>query len=211
MTAEPEKKFTERGNLYSASASKTEEDFVLGLARREESAFRTLIADYSQKLYGVAYRFLRQEEEAREVLQEVFRKVIEKIDTFKGEAKFSTWIYRVTVNEALMRIRSKRGEATVSWEEVLPRYEDGVAVDPNRDWTKLPETALLESEARAYLKECIALLPEDYRAPYVLKDVEELSENEVCAILGLDKGVMKVRVHRARMFLRKKLEEKYVD
>lgn len=194
-----------------AGASEGEADFVEALGRREEWAFRRFLADYSDKLYRLAFRFLRQGEEAQDVLQEVVRKVLEKIDGFRGEAKFSTWIYRVTVNESLMRLRAKRQAAAVSWEEILPKYEDGVWLDPNRDWSKLPDARLQENEAREYLKACIRLLPEDYRAAYLLKDVEELSENEVCQILDLDKSVMKVRVHRARMFLRKKLEERYVD
>ncbi|HKY61845.1 MAG TPA: sigma-70 family RNA polymerase sigma factor [bacterium] len=199
------------GNFSRAGASDDEAGFVEALARREEWAFREFLNVYSDKLYRLAFRFLRQGEEAQDVLQEVVKKVLEKIESFRGEAKFSTWIYRVTVNEALMRLRSKRQAATVSWEEILPKYEDGVYIDPNRDWSKLPEARLQESEAREYLKQCIQQLPEDYRAAYLLKDVEELSENEVCSILGLDKSVMKVRVHRARMFLRKKLEERYVD
>lgn len=199
------------GNFSEAGASEEEAGFVEALGRREEWAFRRFLTDYSDKLYRLAFRFLRQGEEAQDVLQEVVRKVLEKIEGFRGEAKFSTWIYRVTVNESLMRLRAKRQAAAVSWEEILPKYEDGVWIDPNRDWSKLPEARLQESEARNYLKACIQLLPEDYRAAYLLKDVEELSENEVCQLLGLDKSVMKVRVHRARMFLRKKLEERYVD
>ncbi len=199
------------GNFSPPASSKEEADFVQGLVRREEAAFRYLVVNYSDKLYSVAFRFLRPAEDAQDVLQEVFRKVVEKIDTFKGDSKFSTWIYRVTVNESLMRIRAKQGAPTVSWEDILPKYEDGVYLDKNRDWGKLPESRLLEKEAKAFLKACIEQLPEDYRAAYLLKDVEELSEQEVCEILNLDKGVMKIRVHRARMFLRRKLEERYVD
>lgn len=205
------KNHARRGNFSPPAASQSEKDFVQGLVRRDEAAFRNLVANYSDKLYSVAFRFLRQAEEAQEVLQEVFRKVLEKVDTFKGDSKFSTWIYRVTVNESLMRIRSRQGAPTVSWEDVLPKYEDGVYIDKNRDWGKLPEARLLEKEAKEFLKQCIQQLPEDYRAAYLLKDVAELSEQEVCEILKLDKGVMKIRVHRARMFLRRKLEERYVD
>lgn len=191
-------------------ASQSEEAFVQGLRRGEEWAYRKLVQEWTSKLYHLAYRFLKREEEAKEVVQDVFRKVFEKIDSFKGDSKISTWLYRVTVNEALMRVRSRRGDPEVSWEEVLPKFEDGIWTDRVQNWAKLPEAALLEKEAQAFIQQCIQELPESYRAPYLLKDVEQLSENEVCQILGLEKSVMKVRVHRARLFLRKKIEKHYV-
>ncbi|HEX5034710.1 MAG TPA: RNA polymerase sigma factor, partial [bacterium] len=89
------------GNFSGAGASDGEAGFVEALARREEWAFREFLNEYSDKLYRLAFRFLRQGEEAQDVLQEVVKKVLEKIESFRGEAKFSTWIYRVTVNEAL--------------------------------------------------------------------------------------------------------------
>ena len=197
-------------NLPSETASQTEVEFVRALSSKMDWAYLRLVSEQADRLFNVAFRFLRDAEEAKETVQDVFRKVVEKIGTFKGESKFSTWIYRITVNEALMRIRERKGKETISWEEILPKYQDGIWMDRNRDWSPMPESQLLEKEALEYLRKCIQELPEDYRAPYILKDVEQLSEAEVCDALGIEKGVMKIRVHRARMFLRKRIEEHYV-
>lgn len=206
----PENKSPLAGSFSPPDASQSEEELVAGLKGRQEWAFRRLVGDWSAKLLRLALRFVKRLEEAQEVVQDVYRKVWEKIDSFKGDSKLSTWLYRVTVNEALMRLRSRRTEAEISWEDILPKFEDGIWVDKVADWRALPDEALAEKEAREYLRQCIAELPSDYRAPYLLKDVEQLSENEVCEILDMDKSVMKVRVHRARMFLKKKIEGRYV-
>lgn len=212
MEKNPKKSQTNR-DLSSKEASKNEEILVKGLREKQEWAFKEIIDRWADKLYQIAFRFVRQEELAHEVLQEVFKKVLEKIHTFKGESKLYTWLYRVTVNEALMNIRSSmKTKETISWEEILPHYEEGIVADLSQygDWSKLPETKLMEKEAREFIQQCIEQLPEDYQAPYILKDVEQLSEQEVSDTLGISKSIMKIRVHRARMFIRKKLEERYV-
>lgn len=181
-----------------------------GLLRKEERAYRELVEDWSEKIYRIAMRFLRRPEEAREIVQEVFEKVVEKIHTFEGDSKLSTWLYRVTVNQALMRLRSEKRHPEVSWEEILPQYEDGVWNGSGPDWSRLPDEKLQEKESREFLQASLRELPEDYRAAYLLKDVEQLSEEEVCQALNLAKPVMKMRVHRARLFLKKKLEDRFL-
>jgi len=197
-------------DFSAPGASESEEAFVAGLVAREEWAYRELVTRFSNKLYQLAFRLLRRQEEAQEILQEVFQKVVEKIQTFKGDSSLSTWLYRVTANEALMRIRSNKGAKDLSWEEILPKFEDGIWAESTPRWARLPEERLQEKEAKQFFQALIEKLPEEYRAPYLLKDVEQLSEEEVCEALGLSKPVMKMRVHRARLFLKKGLEERYL-
>jgi RNA polymerase sigma-70 factor (ECF subfamily) len=198
-------------NFSSSEASKLKEDkFIEGLKNKEEWAYRELISRWSDKLYRIALRFVHRQEEAQEIVQETFQKVIEKIHTFKGEAKFYTWLYRITVNQGLMRIRSNQSQRFISWDEILPQYQDGIYLEAASDWSKLPDAKLEEKEARQFIQNCIEELPEEYKAAYLLKDVEQLSEDEVSETLGISKVMMKMRVHRARLFLRKKLEEKFL-
>jgi len=199
---------------FSANKTSKEEEagWLEGLRRKENWAYKILIDRWAQRLYQVAFRFLRQEEAAQDILQDVLKKVVEKIDTFKGESSIYTWLYRITVNECLMKIRSNKKRPMVSWEDILPKYEDEVITTHQEfaDWSKLSDTKLMEKEAREFIRQCVEELPEDYRAPYILKDLEQFSEQEVCDVLDLKKSVMKIRVHRARMYIRKKLEERYV-
>jgi RNA polymerase sigma-70 factor (ECF subfamily) len=109
-----------------------------------------------------------------------------------------------------MRIRSSKGVKNLSWEEILPKFEDGIWTETNPRWSKLPDEKLLEKESKRFIVESIEELPEDYRSAYLLKDVEQLSEEEVCEALNLTKAVMKMRVHRARLFLKKKIQEKFL-
>lgn len=209
---DPLEKKQKNSDFSEVSASKTEEALIKGLRSKENWAYQELIDRWADKLYQVAMRFVRKEEIAQEILQEVLKKVFEKIDTFKGESKLYTWLYRIAVNESLMKIRAGKKKIFISWDEILPKYQDDIIAshDEFNSWSKLPDSKLMEKEAKEFLRQKVEELPEDYRVPYILKDLQQLSENEVSEILGISKSVMKIRVHRARLFLRKKLEEKYV-
>lgn len=195
----------------SNASNRKEDEWVRALLRREEAAYRDLIVSFSSRLYKGIFQILRNEEESQEVLQDVFVKVLEKIQDFKGESQLGTWLYRIAVNEALMRLRSRKKVSSISWDEVGPRFEDQIIRDDVPEWTELSDQMLIRKEALAYIQTCVEELPEEYRVAYILKDMEQLSEDEVVGILGISKAVMKIRVHRARLFLRKKIEEKYVD
>ncbi|MBI1909400.1 MAG: sigma-70 family RNA polymerase sigma factor [Deltaproteobacteria bacterium] len=189
---------------------KEETTLLEGLKKGMESAYRGLVEGYSDRLFRIISRFVRNPEEAKEVLQTVFLKVIENIQKFEGNSSLYTWLYRIAVNEALMRIRSQKPRREISWEEVLPHYEDGIRTFEVPDWSKLPDQQLADRELQLFVQESVAELSEDLKAAYLLKDVEQLSEDEVCTILDLTKPAMKNRVHRARLFLRKRIEERYV-
>ncbi|MBI1909842.1 MAG: sigma-70 family RNA polymerase sigma factor [Deltaproteobacteria bacterium] len=193
-----------------AASNTSEKDLIRGLREKADWAFRELISRWSDKLYRLSLRFLRRPEEAQEIVQEVCLKVVEKIDTFEGSSSLYTWLYRVTVNESLMRLRPDKGKKTVSWEDVLPKYENGIHTQEFSDWAKLPDERFAEKEIQEFVQSAIELLPDDLKTAYLLKDVEQLPEDEVCKVLELTKPAMKNRVHRARLFLRKKIEAKYV-
>lgn len=193
-----------------AVSNVSEKDRIGGLREKADWAFRELISRWSDKLYRLSLRFVKRLEEAQEIVQEVLVKVVEKIDTFEGGSSLYTWLYRVTVNESLMRLRPDKGKKMVSWEDVLPEYENGIHIQEFSDWAKLPDEKVVEKEFQQFVQESIELLPDDLKTAYLLKDVEQLPEQEVCKILELTKPAMKNRVHRARLFLRKRIEEKYV-
>jgi len=194
----------------TAASNISEKDLIQGLRERADWAFRELISRWSDKLYRLSLRFLKRPEEAQEIVQEVCLKVVEKIDTFEGTSSLYTWLYRIAVNESLMRLRPNKGKVQVSWEDVLPKYENGIHLENFSDWTKLPDERFAEKEFQEFVQASIELLPDDLKAAYLLKDVEQLPEEEVCKVLELTKPAMKNRVHRARLFLRKRIERKYV-
>ena len=193
-----------------AASNINEKDLIQGLREKADWAFRELISRWSDKLYRLSLQFLKRPEEAQEIVQEVLLKVVERIDTFEGSSSLYTWLYRVTVNESLMRLRPNKGKVQVSWEDYLPKYESGIHLDNFSDWAKLPDEKFEEKEFQGFVQESIELLPDDLKSAYLLKDVEQLPEDEVCKILELTKPAMKNRVHRARLFLRKRIEEEYV-
>lgn len=194
----------------SPASHPSEGELVRGLTRKEEWAYLQLIDRWSDKLYRLAYRFSGKKEEAEEIVQEVLQKVVEKIDTFQGDSSLYTWMYRIAVNQSLMRLRSQKGKEFVSLEEHAPEFENGIRVREIPDWSKLPEALFAKKELQDFMQQCVAELPDDLKTAYLLKDVEGLSEEEVCTLLTLSKPAMRNRVHRARLILRERLERKYV-
>jgi RNA polymerase sigma-70 factor, ECF subfamily len=173
-------------------------------------ALERLIGRYASRIYRVARGITRTESDAEEVVQDVFLTLARKIDRFDGRAALGTWIYRVTTNAALIKRRGKRAQLEVSLDEYLPTFGEDGHRDGERsyllaDWSQSPETDLLDDEARAVLRSGIDQLPEPYRAVLILRDVEELSNDEVAAILGESMASVKSRLHRARMALRERL------
>src|SRR5439155_24257775 len=171
------------------------------------AALETLMERYTSRVYRVARGITRTDADAEEVVQDVFLTLARKIDSFEGRAALGTWIYRVTTNAALIKRRGKRAQLEVSLEEYLPTFKEDGHRDGERsyllaDWSQSPETELLDGEARVVLSRAIEGLPETYRAVLVLRDVEQLSNEEAAEILGESVASIKSRVHRARVALR---------
>lgn len=174
------------------------------------AALETLMAQFSNRVYRLAYGITRNAADAEEVVQDVFLTVCRKSDSFEGRAALGSWIYRVTANAALNKRRGKRQELETSLEEQLPRFKEDGHREGDRawvlaDWSQNPERALLSGETRAVLGRALDALPEHYRAVLALRDVDELSNEETAEILGESVASVKSRLHRARMALREQL------
>jgi RNA polymerase sigma-70 factor (ECF subfamily) len=187
-----------------------EMQLIDGLRAQDPSALEILMDRYSPRLYRVAFGITRSRGDAEEVVQDTFLTLFRKIDSFEGRSALGTWLYRVAANAALIKRRGKRAEVEVSLEDYLPTFKADGHREGDRslllaDWSATPERELLSGEAREILEEGLALLPEHYRAILVLRDVEELSNEEVAEVLGESVASVKSRLHRARMALREGL------
>lgn len=176
----------------------------------DAGALEALMTRHAGRVYRLAYGITRNPADAEEVVQDVFLTVVRKGGSFEGQATLATWMYRVTMNAALNRRRGKRRELEVSLEEHLPTYTEnghraGDRSDLLVDWSSTPEERVLSGESRRVLENAIDSLPDHYRAVLVLRDVEELSNEEVASIVGDSLASVKSRLHRARMALREQL------
>jgi len=176
----------------------------------DANALEALMGQYSARVYRLAYGITRSAGDAEEVVQDVFLTICRKSESFEGRAALGSWIYRITTNAALNKRRGKRQEAETSLEEQLPSFmadghREGARAYVLADWSQNPERDLLSGETREVLQRAIDRLPEHYRAVLVLRDVEELSNEEVAEVTGESVPSVKSRLHRARMALREQL------
>jgi RNA polymerase sigma-70 factor (ECF subfamily) len=178
------------------------------LRGRDERAFRELIEAERDRVFNITYRMLGNRAEAEDVAQEVFITVFKTIDSFREEAKLSTWLYRVTVNHCKNRIKYLARRHDRDRDELDERSHsqetNGAVGTPPRHTQ--PDRALAGAQMERLLQEAIANLDEDHRIVVVLRDVEDLSIEEICEITGLPDGTVKSRLHRARLALRKRLQ-----
>jgi RNA polymerase sigma-70 factor (ECF subfamily) len=189
------------------STTDTERALIRRLRDRDERAFRELIDLYRDRVFNVTFRMLGNKAEAEDIAQEVFIAVFKTIETFREESKFSTWLYRVAVNHTKNRIKYLARRNDRNRAELDDNTADseagsiGGAARPAR-----PDKALEGAQLEKVLQAAINTLDEDHRALVVLRDIEELSIEEICEITGIPDGTVKSRLHRARAALRKKLQ-----
>jgi RNA polymerase sigma-70 factor (ECF subfamily) len=190
----------------AASGASTSDDELVARARaRDLAAFEQLIDRHEERLYRVAMRLLRNENDAREVLQDALLSAWQNLDSFAGRAQFGSWIYRVTVNAALMLLRTRRRRPTVSVEDLAPGVLDeaiGASHDAGSDWSKRPDEQLQSGELKQHIEMALDHLPEILRLVFVLRDVEGMSTEETAEILDITIPTVKTRLHRARLALR---------
>jgi RNA polymerase sigma-70 factor (ECF subfamily) len=172
----------------------------------DDRAFGELVSRYETKVYGLALKMVRNPEDAEDVLQDTFLRAYRGIKSFQGASTFSTWIYRITANSALMRLRKKQ-LPTVSIEDADER-EAPINI---ADWSPGPVEQLLSQETRHMMEEAIHSLPPEFRQVFVLRDVEELSNAEVAEILDLSVAAVKSRLHRARLKVRDRLAAYFIE
>ena len=187
--------------------SELERSLLRRLRDRDEHAFRELIDDHRDRVFNITYRMLGNRAEAEDVAQEVFITVFKTIESFREESKFSTWLYRVTVNHCKNRIKylARRHDRDRDELDETSQATNGAGNgEPAR--IAAPDTALASAQMEKLLQQAIADLDDDQRAVVILRDVEDLSIEEICEITGLPDGTVKSRLHRARLVLRKKMQ-----
>jgi RNA polymerase sigma-70 factor (ECF subfamily) len=182
-------------------------DLVQALRREEPSAAGLLIERHGARIYRLAGRILDDPRDVEEVTQDVLVTIIREIQTFKGAAAFSSWIYRITANAAFEKSRkSRRARSEVSLDPYLPTFDaEGRHAEPVSDWSREPDDAAMAGELKRAIEHGLRELPAAYRAVVLLRDVEGLPTEEVAGILGVTIPAVKSRVHRARLFLRRTL------
>jgi RNA polymerase sigma-70 factor, ECF subfamily len=198
--------------LFSKSPYNINEaSLLVGLRAGNQAAYETLVRIYSGRLFAVTRRLLRTEEDAKDALQDAFLSAFRALHTFEEGALLSTWLHRVAVNAALMKLRTRRRKPEDSLEDLLPKYtedghrEDGHNGNPTKPW-KEPEALLERQETRTMVRECIERLPENYRTVLLLRDIEELDTEEAAQLIGISPNAVKIRLHRARQALRTLLD-----
>jgi RNA polymerase sigma-70 factor (ECF subfamily) len=177
------------------------------LQRGDEAAFEELVRHHGGRLLSVARRFLGGSEDAQDAVQEAFIRAFKAIHSFEERAQLHTWLHRILVNTALMKLRERRRKPEESIDDLLPTFAaDGHQTVDSREWSD----ALLErKETAGLVREAIARLPEPYRVVLVLRDIEERDTAETARILGTTTTVVKVRLHRARQALRTLLDREF--
>ena len=192
----------------SAMSSPTEIDdeaAVVAQARLgNTNAFNELLRRYERKIFRLAMHITQNREDAEDVLQEAFLKAYEHLDQFQGQSKFYTWIVRIAVNQALMKLRKRKSDRSVSLDETIDTGEDTVAREIAA-WDENPEQQYSREEINQILGSAIDDLAPIYRAVFVLRDVDELSTEETAEALDLSVPAVKSRLLRARLQLRDKL------
>lgn len=188
----------------------TDKELVTKLQNGEKEAFAELFSRYSEKAFHLATRISRNQADAEEIIQEVFLNVYRKIDKFEGKSAFSSWLYRITVNSALMKLRKKSKATCVSLDEDIYNIESICLGGQENNRSKIAYLST-RHELRAKLQEAIESLPKEYKTIFILRDVDGLSNKEVSEIVDVSVPAVKSRLHRARILLKKRLLNYYND
>jgi RNA polymerase sigma-70 factor (ECF subfamily) len=186
-----------------------EKEIVKRAKKGDRQALSQLVTRYSERVYNLALRILRNREDAEDVLQETFLTVLEKFDTFDGRSAFFTWIYRIATNASLMKLRRKKIIYTEFPDN--PDLERSIENLVFIDWSQDPTAGIRDKEVKQVLDKAISELPEIYRTVFILRDLEYLSIKETGKILEISEENVKIRLRRARLFLRDKLSNYFEE
>ena len=184
-----------------------EKAWIERLRRGDEAAYEQLVRSHGGRMLAVARRLLRSEDDARDAVQEAFLSAFRAIDRFEGEAQLGTWLHRIVVNAALMKLRTRRRKPEEPLDPLLPRFlPDGHMEQPAQAWAPPADEALERAELHRLVMDRIVELPETYRTILLLRDVEGLDTEEAARQLEISPGAAKTRLHRARQALRELLD-----
>ena len=196
-----------------ADGQPTDRELVEKAQKGDGQAFAMLVDRHQRQLFRLALRMTGSEADAQEVLQEAFLNAYQKLPLFRGEAQFSSWLYRIAANSALMRLRRKRRAPDALGEQPLelagPRFSAEGYLEPTStsDWSQRADERMMSGQLGDAINKAVDQLPEDYRTVFLLKDVDGLSNEDIAQALDLTVPAVKSRLHRARLALREKLGE----
>ena len=182
-----------------------EQALLSRLRAGDDAAFEALVRTYSPRLLGLARRIVGNDEDARDVIQDALLSAFRSIDRFQGDARLGTWLHRIVVNTALMKLRRRRRKPEESIEPLLPAFQsDGHFAETFSSWAdgEAADVALSRSETRALIRGLIEQLPESFRTVLLLRDIEGLDTEETARVLDTTPNAVKIRLHRARQALR---------
>jgi len=188
-------------------AELSDQELVARFQSGDKGILSELLKRYNSRIYRLAYGILRNPQDAEEVIQEVFLRLFQKLDSFKGESSFSSWLYRVAINTTYMKLREKRNADVLSLETVGRFLDEQAEKRGGSEWISRPDEELLTEEGMKLISDAIEELPDDFKTVLILRDVDGLSTEEVGKVLNLSPPAVKSRLHRARLFLRKRLDD----
>ena len=187
-----------------------EAGLVARLQAGDQDAFEELVRTYGGRMLSVARRFVRNEADAQDVVQAAYLSAFRSLRRFEGGCQLSTWLHRIVVNTALMKLRTRRRKPEESIELLLPSFQDdGHHVEQFSEWGAPADILLDRKETRATVRACIQQLPDNYRQVLLLRDIEELPTQDVAQMLKVTPTAVKVRLHRARQALSTLLRKEY--
>ena len=182
-----------------------ERELIGRMQAGDSTAVADLASTYGPRIHQLALRYVKNWEDAEEVTQDVLMKVYRKIDAFRGDAALSSWIYRITFNTAMSRLRSSRATRTSEQQHETVLTDSGETQQEPADWSSLADDAVMRAQMRDRLVSALTLLPTVYRIPVLLRDIQGLSTEEASAILRVKPQTLKSRLHRGRLMLRAQL------
>jgi RNA polymerase sigma-70 factor, ECF subfamily len=189
-----------------AETSPTDRPLADRLEAGDAAAYETLVRQHAGAMLAVARRILRNEDDARDAVQDAFTSAWRAIHRFRAEAELSTWLHRIVVNASLMRLRSASRRAEEPLDDLLPRFDaEGRHAGPVPTLPSTSEDAVADAQLRAAVRAAVAELPAAHRAAIVLRDFEELTTEEAAVVLGISESAVKTRLHRARQALAARL------
>jgi RNA polymerase sigma-70 factor (ECF subfamily) len=194
-------------SLESDARETDEAALVERLKAGDEAAFDEAVRRFGPRMLAVARRFMGHEQDAQDVVQDAFLSAFKAIDRFQGDSRLATWLHRIAVNAALMKLRSRKGRSERSIDDLLPRWlDDGHMAHTADRWLVTNDTAVASRETRELVRQSIQQLPEAHRTILLMRDIEGHSTEETARLLEITPGAVKTRLHRARQALRTLLD-----
>jgi RNA polymerase sigma-70 factor (ECF subfamily) len=183
-------------------------DLIERLQNGDTFALESVMQQYETKVFNTAYNIVKNHNDAQEITQDVFFTIFRKIHTFKGNSSFYTWIYRITVNYSFMKLRGRRKEKHIPIDEIAkPESDEALLTTIIPDKRKFADETVIEREIMEKVLHSMDQLPDKYRVVFQLRDLKQFSNEEVSQMLNLSVAAVKSRIHRARLFLREKIQD----